>query len=425
MSNLITDFGAIGNGVADDTTALRNALASGQPIEAPEAVYKITGAISLPAGTEIVGRGRPTFRFLGAFSAPCFATAGDGVMMRDINIDADKASKGFSSNWALSLAHSNAVFDNVNIVNSKVRGILLTGAKNRIIGGSVTATAGPAIQIRGGWGNILADIDLSGNTGFGVHLDEGAHDNKLDGLQCYGNGLELVGLTYTCYRNRITSCHAEGTGDNGFSLTGFENTLMGCVALRCRHSGIYLYGSRNTISNNLSRDNGQRFLIDGTKWAGMMMVPGWGGLASDNTVVGNIFIDTQTTKTQAYGVRIGKHAYTTWTANKAISLNAYIAFGSNVYKAMTAAGTTGTTPPTHTSGAISDGGVTWTWIDGTTTNLDAAGNVVAGNVVKGNWQQDISVQSTNVQCVESFDWAGTRPLWVKSTGNVDALGQVA
>jgi parallel beta-helix repeat protein len=358
-------------------------------------------------------------------SGGMFGTAGDGVMLRDIVIDGDKASKSFGNVWGLGLAHSGAVIDNVHVRECKTRGIYITGSRNRINGGSVTATSGPATQIFGGWGNILADIDLSGNTGFGCHLDGGAHDNKLDGLQCFGNGLELVGLTYTCYRNRITSCHAEGTGDNGFSLTGFENTLMGCVALRCRHSGIYLYGSRNTISNNLSRDNGQRFLTDGSKWAGMMVVPGWGGLASDNVVVGNIFIDTQTAATQAYGIRVGNHTYAMWAASKPTNLNAYVAFGSNVYKAVTAAGTTGATPPTHTTGAVSDGGVTWTWITGTATNLNAAGNVLSANVVRGNWLQDASVLSANVQNVESFDWVNTRPLWVKSTGTVDALGQAA
>jgi parallel beta-helix repeat protein len=424
MPDLITDFGAVGNGIADDTTALRNALASGQPIEAPEAAYKITGAISLPAGAEIVGRGRPTFRFVGAFSAPCFATTGDGVLLRDINIDADKGSKAFSSNWALSLAHSTALIDNVNIVNSKVRGILLTGSKNRVIGGSITATAGPAIQLRGGWGNILADIDLSGNTGFGVHLDEAAHDNKLDGLQCYGNGLELVGLTYSCYRNRIISCHAEATGDNGFSLTGFENTLTNCVALRCKHTGIRLYGSRNTIVNNLCRDNGQRYLTDATQWGGIMATNGWGGLASDNVITGNICIDTQAIPTQAWGIRIGKNVYPTWSAAKVTAVGAYVSAGLNIYKSATA-GTTGASAPSHATGAVSDGGVDWLWVAGATGNLDPAGNIVGANIAKGSYLANVQVQTANVQNVEAFDWVSTKPLWVKSTGNIDAMGNAA
>jgi parallel beta-helix repeat protein len=425
VSNLITDFGAIGDGVADDTTALRNALASGQPIEAPEAVYKITSPVVLPAGTDINGNGRPTFKFVGQTAGACFGTGGDGVALRNITIDGDKSSKGFPSSWGLALSHSTAVIENVCIRDCKTRGLHITGNKNRVQGGSITSTNGIGVQILGGWGNMLSDIDLSGNTSFGCHLDQGANRNKLDGLYCFNSGLELVGLTFSCYQNRITSCHAEGTGDNGFSLTGYENVLMGCVALRCRHSGIYLYGSRNTISNNLSRDNGQRFLIDGSKWAGMMVVPGWGGLASDNVVVGNNFIDMQTTPTQAYGIRVGKHAYYVWAPNAVKALNSYVAHGTNVYKAVTAAGTTGATPPTHTTGAVSDGGVTWTWVTGTTTNLDAAGNVLSSNVVKGNWLSNTSVQSPNIQNVEGFDEVTGMPLWIRSTGNYNALGQAA
>lgn len=424
MPDLIAHFGAVGDGIADDTTALRNALASGLPIEAPEAVYKITGTISLPAGADLAGRGRPTFKFVGPMSGGLFATAGDGVMVRDIIIDGDKTSKGFGTVWGLGLGHAGAVVENVRVRECKTRGMYITGNGNRIHGGSVTGTSGPATQVIGGWGNILSDIDLSGNAGFGCHLDGGAHDNKLNGLQCFGNGLELLGATYSTYRNRISDCHAEATGDNGFSLTGFENTLMGCVALRCKHSGIYLYGSRNTVSNNMSKDNGQRFLIDGSKWAGMMVVPGWGGLGSDNVVTGNEFIDTQSIATQAYGIRVGRHAYTLWAASRSTNAGAYVASGANVYKATTA-GTTGATPPTHTSGTASDGGVSWAWITGTTTNLDAANNILAANVVRGNWSADVSVTSPNLQRVETFDWVTGRPLWVRSTGIFDAMGNAA
>jgi parallel beta-helix repeat protein len=425
LYDLIDYFGAVGNGVADDTIPLRNAIASGLPITVREtpSFYKLTGTISLPAGAELVGHGTPTFKFVGPMSNALFGTAGDGVVLRDITIDGDKASKSFGNVWGLGLAHSNAVIENVRIRECKTRGLYITGSKNRVHGGSITTTNGPGSQIIGGWGNILADIDLSGNAGFGCHVDGGANENKLDGLYCFNSGLELVGLTYSCYNNRITSCHAEGTGDNGFSLTGYENTLMGCTALNCRHSGIYLYGSRNTISNNVCRDNGQRYLIDGTKWAGMMVVPAWGGLGSDNVVVGNTFIDTQAVATQAYGIHVGKHAYYLWTASSAKTLNSYVVHGNNIYKAVTAAGTTGTTPPTHTSGAVSDGGVTWTWLAGTTTNLHAAGNVLKANITKGNWLANVSVTSPNIQNVETFDAVTGMPLWVRSTGTFNALGQ--
>jgi hypothetical protein len=53
----------------------------------------------------------------------------------------------------------------------------------------------------------------------------------------------------------------------------------------------------------------------------------------------------------------------TWTASTLFAANSYCFYNGNYYTT-TAGGTTGSTAPTHTSGSISDGGVTWTYYDG-------------------------------------------------------------
>lgn len=53
----------------------------------------------------------------------------------------------------------------------------------------------------------------------------------------------------------------------------------------------------------------------------------------------------------------------TWTATTVFAAGAYCFYNGNYYTT-TAGGTTGTTAPTHTSGSVSDGGVTWTYYDG-------------------------------------------------------------
>lgn len=53
----------------------------------------------------------------------------------------------------------------------------------------------------------------------------------------------------------------------------------------------------------------------------------------------------------------------TWVASTAFAANSYCFYNGNYYTT-TAGGTTGATPPTHTSGSASDGGVTWTYYDG-------------------------------------------------------------
>jgi hypothetical protein len=53
----------------------------------------------------------------------------------------------------------------------------------------------------------------------------------------------------------------------------------------------------------------------------------------------------------------------TWTATTSFAANSYCFYNGNYYQT-TAGGTTGSTAPTHTSGSVSDGGVTWTYYSG-------------------------------------------------------------
>jgi hypothetical protein len=53
----------------------------------------------------------------------------------------------------------------------------------------------------------------------------------------------------------------------------------------------------------------------------------------------------------------------TWTASTLYAANTYTFYNGNYYTT-TAGGTTGATPPTHTSGTVSDGGVAWTFYNG-------------------------------------------------------------
>lgn len=52
----------------------------------------------------------------------------------------------------------------------------------------------------------------------------------------------------------------------------------------------------------------------------------------------------------------------TWLSSTSFVANSYCFYNGNYYVTSTG-GTTGSTPPTHTSGSVSDGGVTWTYYD--------------------------------------------------------------
>ena len=66
---------------------------------------------------------------------------------------------------------------------------------------------------------------------------------------------------------------------------------------------------------------------------------------------------------------------TAWASGQTVAVGAFRSSGSKAYQATTA-GTTGATAPSHTSGSVSDGGVTWLWlsaIDYTSMSSWAAG----------------------------------------------------
>jgi hypothetical protein len=54
----------------------------------------------------------------------------------------------------------------------------------------------------------------------------------------------------------------------------------------------------------------------------------------------------------------------TWVTNTLYAANAYTFYNGNYYQTA-GGGTSGATPPTHTSGTVSDGGVSWTYYSGT------------------------------------------------------------
>lgn len=59
----VRDFGAVGDGVTDDTEAIQDAVDAAAGVQAvffPGGTYKVTSAITLPIGSKIIGAGRST-----------------------------------------------------------------------------------------------------------------------------------------------------------------------------------------------------------------------------------------------------------------------------------------------------------------------------------------------------------------------------
>jgi len=200
-------------------------------------------------------------------------------------------------------------------------------------------------------------------TNFGMWVNSGANNLNIERNRTESNGLELIGITRQCYDITVTRNHAAGTGDNGISITGYRCTAVANVCELNDNHGMGIYGERNTAIGNICRNNGQRNLTTpGGAFAGITCTPAFGGLGRKNILRNNICDDDQSVPTQHYGVKLEVNAHVLWATGQTIGeANRLRYFGLNIYFAQNL-GVTGATAPTHTSGTASDGTITWLWV---------------------------------------------------------------
>lgn len=404
-------------GDPDYSAALGRAIATGLPIlfrYNGGTPYALGTGVSLPAHCNIFSDG-PFANVTKTVASTLFTVAVTDVSIKGLNIScAGSAGHCIDIN-----AGDHVTLEDVSIDQPAGDCILIRGASHHVTvrRGASTNAGLHGVDIQGPcFKNVVTGREFGGNTGFGIILTgsttsvgSGPFDNELSFNKCYSNGLELIGVTYESHHNRIIGNHAEGTGDNGISVTGYQNTITGNVCQLNAHSGIHLYGHDNACSGNMCRNNGQESLTShSTAWMGIALTPAFGGSAFNNTVSGNVCVDDQAVKTQGYGIHATQSAEVAWAAGVVTGIRACVFNGLNVYIA-TSAGTTGVTPPTHTSGTVSDGGVNWLYVHSVApgeTSLGAAQNAITGNSTTGNSQYN---ERDDSACSNSFMGGSNSP----------------
>lgn len=226
-------------------------LALGQPVLLGPGSFELPRPLVLPAGARVRGVGLP--RLVGA------------VELFD-----------------------DAEMIGVWVSGAPAHGVTFRGRGSAFRGGRITDCAQNGVALRAGASeNEISDALLEGNGSFGVHLDEAANRNLVE--RCRGvNRLELVGVRYTCWGNRILANLAEGTSDNGISVTGYRNVVQGNVCRGNAHSGIGVYGHQNVVQGNICEGNN---LAGNPAFASIFVKPDFGGLGVDNAITGNVCLD--------------------------------------------------------------------------------------------------------------------------------------
>jgi hypothetical protein len=143
----VMDFGAVGDGTADDTLAVQAAIdavaVAGGILFVPPGIYK--GNWILRSGVIIQGSGRVATRFIPALDAPCFKTA-TGVSTTNFGLQDFEiyGNLGFAANNGITLYSGSAgtwvdtiILRNLSIQNCGKYGLYALG----------TSAAGPFVQL--------------------------------------------------------------------------------------------------------------------------------------------------------------------------------------------------------------------------------------------------------------------------------------
>lgn len=181
--NLKTDFGAVGNGVADDTTALINAGASGQAVYVPPGTYNWGAGFGLSNNTRLVGAG-PGSSILRATTASAYISLGEAAPDTRQNVGLYSLELVASVTRTSAMVKSSNCFD-LQLVNLKIGG-----------------NGSGAIEINGGANQFKAlirdllvvsatsGIVLGANPALGVVQDVWILDSLIG--SCSASGIDLA-----------------------------------------------------------------------------------------------------------------------------------------------------------------------------------------------------------------------------------------
>lgn len=351
---------AAANGTTDDAAAINAAMVTasnaggGTVYLDPGKTYRINSRLDCLSNVKVVGDGTTILHADQSFRAASVTNGGfEGITFQGLGAGSSGLVQACTGFQVIGCKFEDQPSFAISITSTSTKCRVAFCEFNDGLSTALTLTG------TGVTGNEILFNSFNNNVGFGIWLTGGAYQNLVEGNRTYLNGLELVGITYDSYRNRIIGNHAEGTGDNGISVTGPYNVLAGNVTKGNAFHGLCLYGSRNVVSGHHSMNNGTA----GAGYAGIAFTTAFGGCAQLNSITGAYLDDDQGTATQAHCLKFNSGAYSAWGSGQTISAAGTYRVNANKLYRSTNTGTTGVTAPTHTSGTVSDGAVSWLYLD--------------------------------------------------------------
>ena len=221
-------FGAIGDGVADDTRSIQNALNSGKPVYIPSGTYLVSG-ITIPNKCMVFGNGRGTI------------IQGDGTNHTIII----PSSSSYCELTSLTVygRKGSTLYNAVEISDKNSEDTAVVFDASHVINDVKTMYGNYGIRIASSIrGCRLTNITISSATNDGLHID-GTDNSVINGgtFSCGGHGL------YINQNNRIASFKPFLNNGYGIYIEGRHNNLTRIDIQQTSSHGVYIKQSNNYI----------------------------------------------------------------------------------------------------------------------------------------------------------------------------------
>jgi hypothetical protein len=270
----VKDFGAVGDGVTDDTATIADALATGASVYFPEGTYKTDLQTITTAGQTLFGAGEKSIILAKTAGANLFVVEADYVSFRNLRMNGaetgptnnDFAIFTATATPAQFLAVENVLFSGASAASGFNNAVKFDSGCNY---GSVIGCV-----IERLWGNLSGNgygilngannatfrdntmLASSGRGRHGIYISSGASDNEISGN--FLSAFDLEGITQystgvqpACARNKYI-------GNSLIACAASNNPTSGSI-------GIYGHSSGAVISANTITSSGQiGIAVDGT-----------------------------------------------------------------------------------------------------------------------------------------------------------------
>ncbi|NBX65895.1 MAG: hypothetical protein EBQ96_02755 [Proteobacteria bacterium] len=228
----VKDFGAVGDGVANDTTAFQNALAAHSSVFVPVGTYRVTGTIVLGANQCLIGAGQGSVIAASANTFNVIEMRAGYATLADLKITGGAVGVKLYGVTA-------------PCVQNILRDLVLSGGNTGIQFDGYNDTNKPCY-----WNMVDRVLVLSPAT-HGVHFTKsGAGDtpnaNRIQNLRVYSQGVNITGsgiyVEHGSHANLFTDCEVNVSG------TAAACVRVGTNANKTHFVNLYTE-STNTVPN--------------------------------------------------------------------------------------------------------------------------------------------------------------------------------